>query len=164
MAKIPVVDESDNIICYKERDEVEEGDIYRVSSLWITNSSGQVLLARRAYTKKHDPGVWGPAVAGTVEEGETYEINIYKEAEEELGITGVQFDLGEYKRKFGKHNYFSQSYFVVLDWEIDRFTLQKEEVAEVKWFAVSELEELLKSNPNEFLQTLHIKFGENNTL
>ena len=34
------------------------------------------------------PEVWGPAVSGTNEEGETYDSNIIKEAQEEIGLTG----------------------------------------------------------------------------
>ncbi len=30
--------------------------------------------------------MWGSAVAGTVEKGEDYESNIYKETEEEIGL------------------------------------------------------------------------------
>ena len=55
-AKIIIVDENDNIIGYKERGTIEQSDIDRVSALWITNSKGEFLLARRAYTKKNNPG------------------------------------------------------------------------------------------------------------
>ncbi|MFA6422790.1 MAG: NUDIX domain-containing protein, partial [Candidatus Buchananbacteria bacterium] len=86
MAKIIIVNENDEAIGHKERNELDFSDIYRVSGLWITNLKGEILLAQRAFTKNHDPGKWGPAAAGTVEEGEDYETNILKEAEEELGL------------------------------------------------------------------------------
>ena len=92
---IVVVDGEDNVIEHKSREAVDrEGLIYRVSALWIKNSSGESLLARRARTKTHSPGMWGPAAAGTVEEGESYEKNIIKEAEEELGVENTSFDMG----------------------------------------------------------------------
>ncbi|GAF94063.1 unnamed protein product, partial [marine sediment metagenome] len=81
-SKIIIVDDNDKIIGYKERDTLKREDIYRVSALWITNSHGEILLARRHHTKSHRPRKWGPAVAGTVDAGETYEDNIIKEAEE----------------------------------------------------------------------------------
>ena len=84
MALIPVVNEQDEIIGYKERAEIQKDDIYRIVSLRITNPQGQILIAQRAFTKKHAPGKRSPAVAGTVEKGETYEQNIRKEAKEEL--------------------------------------------------------------------------------
>lgn len=85
--RIQIVNENDEYIGAKERSEIDHGtDIYRVSALWLINSLGQVLLAKRAATKDHSPGKWGPAVAGTVEESETYDENIRKEAKEEIGL------------------------------------------------------------------------------
>lgn len=92
--KIVVVNENDEVVGAKKRGTIATDDIYRVSALWITNSNGDVLLAQRALTKKNDPGKWGPAVAGTVEEGETYLGNITKETEEEIGLKDVQFTEG----------------------------------------------------------------------
>ncbi len=84
--QIPIVNEQDEIIGYKDRKDRNLVDITRVSALWITNEDGEILLAQRGLNKTHSPGLWGPAVAGTVEEGETYESNIIKEAEEEIGL------------------------------------------------------------------------------
>lgn len=66
--KIIIVNENDEIIGHKARGTLEQLDIYRVSALWIKNSQGDILLAQRKFTKKHDPGKWGPAVAGTNDE------------------------------------------------------------------------------------------------
>src|SRR3989344_8863957 len=92
--KIVIVDENDKVVCEKDKEMVRGADIYRVSALWITNSRDEILLARRALTKSHHPRKWGPAVAGTVDEGETYEENIIKEAEEELGLKNIKPELG----------------------------------------------------------------------
>jgi len=56
MVLIPIVDEKDKIIGYKDRKEIQKEDIYRVSALWITNSKDEILLAQRAFSKSHDPG------------------------------------------------------------------------------------------------------------
>lgn len=84
--KIIVVDGRDEIIGYKVFKSMRKDDIYRASALWIANSQGEVLIAKRHRLKLHNPLKWGPAVSGTLEEGETYESNILKEAEEELGL------------------------------------------------------------------------------
>jgi 8-oxo-dGTP pyrophosphatase MutT (NUDIX family) len=81
---IPVVDDNDNIIGYKERSELLPTDIYRVCGLTIINDSEQILLTKRAFTKKHDPGKLSFAAAGTVEQGETYAQSMVREAYEEL--------------------------------------------------------------------------------
>ena len=55
--KIVVVDEDDNIVGVEVRSVVDEKGLrYRVSGLWLKNSLGEVLLARRAFTKMHYPG------------------------------------------------------------------------------------------------------------
>gem|GEM_PF-6216049 len=37
MAEIPIVDELDNVLYYKERNEITLEEIYRVSACWIMN-------------------------------------------------------------------------------------------------------------------------------
>lgn len=153
--KIPIVDENDNIIEYRERDNRDTDSIYRVSSLWITDADGKVLLARRAINKSHDPGKWGPAVAGTVEEGESYEENIIKEAEEELGLKDIKPIAGIKKFRKTKWGYFVQEYLLTLPTGFNDFKIAEDEVAEVKWFSEVELKQQLKENPNDFLRGIH---------
>ncbi len=148
---IPTVDEQDKLIEYKEKSQVKDSDVYRVSALWLTNSKGEVLLAKRVHTKKHDPSKWGPAVAGTVEKGETYESNIIKETEEEIGLTNVKFKLGAKQRIHGKHNFFDQWFLATVDMNANDFVIQKEEVEEVRWFSKKEIKAIFKKNPDFFI-------------
>jgi len=148
--KIIIVNEQDEIVGHKDRDDVQT-EIYRVSALWITNSKGEILLARRAFTKSHSPGKWGPAVAGTVEDGETYESNIVKEAEEELGLTGITFVKDRKELRRTQWRYFCQWFTAVVDKDISDFTINKDEVAEIRWFSVQELRNDVKKDPEQFL-------------
>lgn len=145
--KIIIVDEDDVVIGLKKRENIKPDDIYRVSALWVQNSKGDILLAQRSFDKNNDPGKWGPAVAGTIEEGETYESNIIKEAEEEIGLKGCRFEKSFKKKNFGKHRHFTQWFFAVVDKKIEDFTVQKEEVENIKWFAKDELMQELDSAP-----------------
>jgi len=155
MTKIIVVDEDDNVLGSKERELVDKENLrYRVSALWIKNSKNEILLARRAFTKTHDPGKWGPAAAGTVEEGETYESNIIKEAEEELGLKEIKIKKAQKTKRDGKHRYFVQRFTSVVDIPISKFKFQKEEVAEVKWFSKEDIELQLKTHPEQFLDSI----------
>ncbi len=79
--EISIVDENDNIITCKFRKCLTPKDIYRVSALWIKNSKGEILLAKRVLTKLHNPGKWGSAVEGTVPKGESYKETLIREAE-----------------------------------------------------------------------------------
>jgi len=152
---IVVVDENDNIIGSKPRDTLDYStDIYRVSALWVTNSKGEVLIAQRKHTKKHDPGKWSPAVAGTVESHETYESNMYKEAEEEIGLKGYIFELGP--KQFVVHNkrFFVQWYFCTVDKEANEFVPQEDEVEQVKWIQKDELIKDVSLNPDKYVASM----------
>jgi isopentenyldiphosphate isomerase len=150
--RIPIVDAKDEIIGYRYRDEIQPEDIYRVAGVWIMNEKGEVLLAKRALAKAHDPGKWGTSAAGTLEEGETYDSNIRKEMEEELGLT-VEVIKGEKVFLEGEHRFFCQWFHVVVSGD-QEFKLQEEEVDEVRWFSRSTLEKELESNPNKYLSRI----------
>lgn len=154
MALCTLVDENDHVIRYKARTELESGDIYRVASLWVANAEQEVLLARRVFSKLLDPGKWESAVAGTVENKETYDENIAKEAREELGITDTRFTRGP--KLFVPSNghgqsYFCQTFIARLDWPVERFTPQTEEVAAIRWVSLSDLEREIASSPENFV-------------
>ena len=144
---ILIVDKEDKVIGVKEREKLDdEKDIYRVSALWILNSNGENLLSRRAFTKLHAGGKWGPAVAGTVEEGETYYSNIVKEADEELGIKNIKPKKMFKELVNGKHKHFTQWFFMTLDKDLSEFKIKTDEVEEVKWVKFSEVLKLVKNN------------------
>jgi len=105
--------------------------------------------------KKQNPGKWGPAVAGTVEENETYDSNIIKESQEELGLNLEKNSL----KKWIKNNtigqefqHFTQIYSIEINQSIDFFKIQEEEVAEIKWFKIEELKKLADEDSDELLE------------
>jgi isopentenyl-diphosphate Delta-isomerase len=159
MAKVIIVNEKDEQIGLKDRKDIKKDDIYRVSALWIKNSKGDILLAQRALTKKNNPGMWGPAVAGTNEEGETYESNIIKEAEEELGLKNVNFKKGPKIIRHNAHSYFCQWFTLKIDKKIDKFTIQKEEVEKIAWFKKETLLKDIKTHPDKFLKKMDTYVG-----
>ncbi|GHU09319.1 hypothetical protein FACS189431_7170 [Alphaproteobacteria bacterium] len=60
---IPIVDENDNVIGEISRETLRgENVFYRVAGLWVVSPDREsVLIARRALSKKHHPGKWGPS-------------------------------------------------------------------------------------------------------
>lgn len=150
-----IVDDQDNIIGAKLRSEIDYArDCYRVSGLWLTNSVGRILIAQRLMTKDKDPGKWGPAVAGTLEVGETYESNIYKEAKEEIGLTGYTFTLGPKMRFDNPRRCFTQWFKVVCDKSEDEFTPQPTEVECVRWIVKEDLVQDVKANPDKYVASM----------
>ncbi len=151
--ELVIVNDKDEIIGYKDRGDANDNDITRVSALWIYNSKNEVLIAQRVFTKLYSPGCWQPAVAGTVEKGETYLDNVIKETKEELGIEIMpeQLRKGIYKYNDTSHKYFSQSYVVKLDLPIDAFEIEKSEVENIRWINLSDLYSWLETHPEDFV-------------
>jgi 8-oxo-dGTP pyrophosphatase MutT (NUDIX family) len=154
--KIAIVNEFDEVIGAKLYKEVGRDEIYRVSSVWVVVPSGKgykVLIAQRKLTKKHDPGKWGPSAAGTVEEGETYEINAVKELGEEVGLTGATLTPMDEKSKFcdGEHKFFLKRFIAMGDWRESDFVKQDSEVEDLKLVDIDELIADIRQNPAKFL-------------
>ncbi|MFA6486335.1 MAG: NUDIX domain-containing protein [Candidatus Magasanikbacteria bacterium] len=151
---VTIVDKNDKIIGHKYRDSLSNNDIYRVSALWVVNKKGDILLAQRHHAKLHHPGKWGPAVAGTVEKGETYRQNIIKETHEELGIKNIKPTVGPKTETTGTWRHFTQWYLLQNNLATDQFKIQKTEVQKIKWFSRDELLTDLKTQPQKFLPTM----------
>lgn len=161
MSRIIVVDENDNEIGVKEFAQIQPDDIYRVSGLWLTNNDGEILLARRALDKEIEPGKWGPAVNGTVEEGETYETNIEKEIEEEIGLIGLKLEKGpKHLRVKQTRQYFTQLFLATSNVPAEQMKIQEEEVECVKWFSKEEIRESFQKDPEEFCSSMGERFKE----
>jgi isopentenyldiphosphate isomerase len=148
---IPIVDINDNLIGYKYRSALVDGDIGRITCLWVMNDQGKVLLAQRSFTKKKDPGLWSSAVAGTVEQGETYESNIKKEAEEEIGLVGAELK-PLYKFYYSSRKPFiCMIFYAVVNQPIDYFRRQVDEVEKLAWVPYDHLKTDFKLNAHLYV-------------
>lgn len=151
MSLIPIVDNDDNIITYKERAHLEATDIYRVSALWVTNSQWEILLAQRHKSKKHHPLKWWPAVAGTVEKDETYEQNILRETEEEIGISWIEPSIWPKTQTKSGYLHFTQWFKVILDLPLSSFSIQSDEVETLRWITPEDLKKEFTDDPQNFV-------------
>lgn len=148
------VDDNDQPIGHITPDQRQPHHLYRVSALWLTNSAGHILIAQRHPHMTVAGGLWGPAVAGTVEEGESYLDNIRKETAEELGLTDVKFELGPkvlVDRRPHSRSYFCQWYTAVTDRAADQFELEAEEVSAVRWMSPADLRQEITEHPERFI-------------
>jgi isopentenyl-diphosphate delta-isomerase len=151
--QIPIVNEKDEVIGYKNRADIDyTKDIFRSASLWVTNSNGDVLLTRRSLSKKNDPGKWSEAVGGTVEGDDTYEDTVVREAKEELGIENFEMMVGPKQMLDGSFRCFAQWYVANIDLPVEAFTIQEEEVDEIAWVPLTQLKLDLDANPDKYIQ------------
>ncbi|HEC98566.1 MAG TPA: NUDIX domain-containing protein [Nitrospirae bacterium] len=87
---LEIVDKAGEVIGRASR-AVIHGDnslLHRVVHVIVVNSSGDILLQKRAMNKDVAPGRWDTSVGGHVDAGETVEEALEREMEEELGIRG----------------------------------------------------------------------------
>lgn len=149
--KVYVVDENDNILEEKWRDELTDSDCWRIIAVWVENSRGEILIQQRSKEKKLNPGLWTAGVIGTVTSAETYEEAAYKELGEELGVSDVHLALravSHYKASVGYRNI--HTFHCTVDRDVADFTIQEEEVEQVRWISPEELSQELKDYPERF--------------
>ena len=89
-----------------------------------------------------------------MEGDETYESNIIKEAEEEIGLVGRKFAIGPKLRRSTSHEYFVQWFTVTVEHDYP-FKKQDQEVEEIRWFSEDELKKLIKEKPEMFLSSFN---------
>ena len=129
--------------CHSENPGVYHKSVW----IWIVNSNKQILVQKRALTKKKSPGKWDMPVAGHVDAGESCLQGCVRETLEELGIKTKEDDfifLKEFVKQSGWE--FVQVYLLKNDTKIEDVKLQTEEVEQVKWLNYDEFVKLLYSD------------------
>ncbi|WP_435970950.1 NUDIX domain-containing protein [Streptomyces sp. Qhu_M48] len=87
---LDVVDEHDRVVGRAPRGEVyARGLIHRCVFVRVRDASGRVFVHRRTPTKLVFPGLYDMFVGGVVGAGESYDEAALREAEEELGVSGL---------------------------------------------------------------------------
>ena len=65
--------------------------LHPVAHVHILNAKGEIFMQKRAPDKDLFPNSWDTAVGGHVNSGEPVSAAVYREAREELNITGAEF-------------------------------------------------------------------------
>jgi isopentenyl-diphosphate Delta-isomerase len=89
---VVLVDENNNPVGTAPKATVHTTDtpLHRAFSLFLFNSKKQLLLTKRAQTKKTFPGVWTNTVCGHVAPDETMIASATRRLDQELGIKNDQ--------------------------------------------------------------------------
>lgn len=128
---------------------------HRHVSCWIMNQKGELLFQKRAACKERNANKWSKT-GGHVDSGETVEQAVIREVEEEIGIHFEPEDLELihiFKSKEQDNKYFAYDYVAIVDYNIEEYTLQVEEVSEVKYFTIEEIKELKRANNQDYTFT-----------
>jgi isopentenyl-diphosphate delta-isomerase len=154
---VDILDEQGNLINQTMmKSEAHAKSLWHpVVHLWIYNDEGKVLMQKRSHHKLVWPNVWDVAVAGHVAAGQTQKAAVIQEAGEELGlkVTADELNFIDLVKFEGQmdgwiNRVFIWVYILQRDVDISQLTLEEEEVAEVKWMELDELETMLE-DPGE---------------
>lgn len=157
---IDIVDESDNLtgISKMKSEAHRDGSWHRAVHIWIYNSRGEILLQLRAKGKLLYPAMWDVSAAGHVSTGEDPLTSGIRELKEEIGIDAKPENLRFFQvRKNSavykdiENNEFYYVYLLRYDGDVSKLDLQTEEVEEIRFIPIANIEADLKSNPDKFV-------------
>lgn len=124
---------------YRKGDPIPEGYYPMVVMVVIRNSKGEFLMQKRSLSKGGDWGVTG----GHPKSGETPIEGIITEVKEELGLDFSKEKFIEYDSGCDGTDCYKM-YYVTKDIDIKDISIQEEELSEVRWFTLKELQEMVK--------------------
>lgn len=124
------------------------GFYHKPAWTWVYNSKGEILIQKRSMKKKRFPGYWDTSCAGHVDAGETPKQGAIREAKEEIGLEVSEDDVQFMFEFIEDEGYWEigQVFFIKADKEIDEFTIQEDEVDEIKWVSFEELKKIIFSD------------------
>ncbi len=112
--------------------------------IWVINNEGEILLQKRAKTKKFLPNKWDSSATGHIVAGETILQGCKREVHEELGIEAeeLQFEfLGEYIADSVWE--IGQIYKLNTNLDINQMKMDPKEVSQLKWFTFKDLKNFI---------------------
>lgn len=122
----------------KRGERVPNGYYGLVVHICIFNKKGEMLIQRRSPSKALFPDLWDITAGGCVISGEKSEDAARRELFEEIGLD-VSFETIRPSMTIHYEDGFDDVYMIVRDADIEKLTLQPEEVCAVKWASKEEI-------------------------
>lgn len=160
---VVLVSEKDEVIGTMEKMEAhEKGVLHRAFSVFLFNEAGEMLLQKRAAGKYHSPNQWTNAVCSHPRIDETYHEGAKRRMSEELGIDA---ELSEkfsflYKADVGQNLWEHELDYVFTGNFSGAVNLNEDEVAEIRYVSMEELDNEMNKNPENFTEWFKIILAE----
>lgn len=158
-----MVSENDEVLGLMEKMQAHEnGILHRAFSVFLFNDKGEMLLQKRAAEKYHSPNQWTNACCSHPRNGETYLEAANRRLKEELGIEAnltpkfhfiYKADVGGNLTEHELDHVFTGNYQ-------HSFNLNEEEVSEVRYISMEDLDREMKETPENFTEWFKIILEE----
>ena len=161
--QVVLVSEKDEILGVMDKMQAHEnGILHRAFSVFLFNDKGEMLLQKRAADKYHSPNQWTNAVCSHPRMGETYMEAAQRRLKEELGIeTPLTYRFNFlYKADVGQNLWEHELDHVFTGNFEGEFKLNEEEVSEVRYISIDELDKEMSANPEKFTEWFKIILKE----
>ena len=141
-----------------------DGILHRTAHVWVVrniNGRYEIMLQKRSMNKDSFPGKYDTSSAGHMPAGSEYVESAIRELDEELGIEATSNQLHyagmfrtQYEKEFHgrlfKDNEVTKVFVYMEPVNIEKLSLQESEVEEVRWFALDEVAEEIKTSRDRF--------------
>ena len=161
MEKLNYLDENGNKIGTVEREEgINTNLLLEAVQIWIINpDTNKVLMQRRSYNKKHDPGMIDISASGIIQSGETPMQGLIREGKEELGKKAFEKLIGkineiykfqiDFTKEGRKGRYLTHEYLAYSKQPLGEYEKQDEEVEELFFMDYEEVKKLIKNKDKD---------------
>ncbi len=161
--QVVLISEKDEILGVMEKMQAHEnGLLHRAFSVFLFNEKGEMLLQKRASTKYHSPNQWTNAVCSHPRIDETYIEGAKRRLKEELGIeTEItpKFHF-IYKADVGQNLWEHELDHVFTGDFNGAVKMNPDEVSEVRYVTMQDLENEMESHPENFTEWFKIILKE----
>jgi len=160
---VVLVNPEDEVLGLMEKQQAHvNGLLHRAFSVFLFNRKGEMLLQKRASGKYHSPLKWTNAVCSHPRIEETYLEGARRRLKEELGIDA---ELSEkfnfiYKADVGNGLWEHELDHVFTGIFEDEFHLNTEEVEEVRYVSMEDLDREMAGQPEHFTEWFKIILEE----
>ncbi|AZA57986.1 isopentenyl-diphosphate Delta-isomerase [Chryseobacterium shandongense] len=160
---VVLVNPEDQVLGLMEKQQAHLNSLlHRAFSVFLFNNKGEMLLQKRASGKYHSPLKWTNAVCSHPRIEETYLEGAKRRLKEELGI---ETELSEkfsfiYKADVGNGLWEHELDHVFVGTFEDEFHLNKDEVEEVRYITIEDLDKEISENPENFTEWFKIILEE----
>lgn len=161
--KVVLITPKDEVLGVMNKLEAhQKGILHRAFSIFLFDKKGNILLQRRAKNKYHSPNQWTNACCSHPREHETYLQAAERRLQEELGIScelEKKFDF-IYEADVGSGLWEHELDYVFTGIYEGNFRLNPEEVSEIRYISLQDLEQEIEKSPENFTEWFKIILKE----